>query len=329
MDFAGVSVLITGATGFIGSHLAERLLSLDARVRILARNPAKAARFAARGADVVSGDLTAPEALRKACAGCQVVCHSAAWLGTPYTEEAAWAANVTGTATLASEALAAKVRRFVHLSSMAVYGPVRWGVVTEDSALWRGVELYGDSKIAGEDAIRTAVRQGLPAVILRPGIVYGPHSTGWTLRFVDWIAKGLPVMIAGGHGLARPIFIDNLVDAILLAIDRPVTGHAFTLVDRDMPWREFLGYYGRMLRKPTRSVPLAIAYLLAALDETRAFLTRKPPRLRPAAVGYAISHAHYDTDKAKRLLGWIPQLSPDRAMQVTEQWLKEQGVIPS
>lgn len=294
---------------------------------MLVRNPEKAASFASRGAEIIVGDLAEPQTLQHVCAGCRVVCHGAAWLGTPYVSKIAWAVNVRGTAALASAALRAQVTRFVHLSSIAVYGPVREGVITEDSPLWSGVELYGDSKIAGEGVIRDAAREGLSTVILRPGLVYGPRSPGWTLRFIDWISKGRPAMVAGGRGLCWPVFIDNLVDAILLAIDRPVAGHAFTIVDTALPWREFLAYYARMLDRPVRSVPLVLAYALAAGDELRAFLTRKRPRIRPSAVGYTISRARFNTEKATQLLGWAPRVLVPQAMAVTERWLEEQSYL--
>ncbi len=321
-------ILITGATGFIGSRLTERLLALGVRVRILARSREKAAPLAALGAEVIVGDLTDSTVVQTLCDGCRLVCHGAAWLGTPYTKEVAWKVNVTGTAALAAAAVRAKVTRFVHLSSIAVYGPVREGVITEDWPLWTGVDLYGDSKIAGEAVLQDAARKGLPLVILRPGLVYGPHGRGWTLRFVDWIGAGRPAMVAGGHGYCWPVFVDNLVDAILLAMDRSVTGNAFTIVDTTATWREFLGYYAHMLHKPIRSVPLVAAYALALGDELRAFLTRTPPRIRPTAIGYTVSRARHNTRKATHLLGWTPRIALPEGMLLTERWLKEQGYLP-
>jgi len=326
---AKLPILVTGATGFIGSRLTARLLSSGARVRILARSPARATPLATLGAEVVYGDLTRPDTLASACAACSAVIHCAAWLGSPYRKDLAWQVNVTGTASLAAAAVAAGVARFVHLSSIAVYGPVREGVVTEDSPLWQGVELYGDSKIAGEQVLRDARGRGLSVVILRPGVVYGPRSRGWTLWFIDRIRKGYPVLVAGGPGLSRPVFIDNLVDAIELATTRRVGGHAFTIVDADVPWRVLLGFYGRMLGRPTRSAPQFAASILAVTDLLRAFLTRTPPRLRPAAIGYAVSQAHYETSKAKTLLGWTPKITLADSMRITQNWLREQGLLPT
>lgn len=327
MTLASVPVLVTGATGFIGSHLAGRLLSAGARVRILARRPDRAAALAGAGASVITGDLTDPTTLRGCCDGVSVVFHCAAWLGTPYLKETAWQVNVGGTEAIAAEALVAGVGRFVHMSSVAVYGPVRHGVVTEDTPPWKGVELYGDSKIAGEEAVDRAMARGLPAVITRPGMVYGPRSRGWTIRLIEWINAGRPAMVAGGHGYARPIYVENLLDALLLCAKQPVVGERFTLIDGNVRWREYLGYYARMAGRPVRSVPYATAWLIAVTDELRALATRRPPRVRRTALGYAVSHATFSTERAHRLLGWAPRYSIEEAMQRTEDWLKEHAYL--
>lgn len=317
--------LVTGATGFIGSHLFHRLLATGVPVRALVRRPDQAPALAAAGAEVAVGDLSNPATLRGACRGCSVVFHCGAWLGRPYTRGIAWAVNVAGTSALARDALVEGVARFVHLSSITVYGPVRSGLVTESSPLWGGVELYGDSKIQGEEAVGEIASQGLPAVIVRPGMVYGPRSRGWTIRFTKWIRRGRPAMVAGGHALCRPIFVNNLVDALLLCAREQVVGHAFTLVDQDMPWRDFLGYYARMVGRPVRSIPYSAAWALALADELRAILTLRPPRVRRAALGYVVSRARFSTEKARTVLGWSPQRSIDEAMEATARWLRATG----
>jgi nucleoside-diphosphate-sugar epimerase len=319
--------LVTGATGFIGSHLSHRLLAAGVPLRVLVRHPDQAAALATSGAEVTVGDLTDPATLRGVCQGCPVVFHCGAWLGKPYRRDVAWAVNVAGTAALARDALAEGVERFVHLSSITVYGPVRTGLVTESSPLWQGVELYGDSKIRGEEAVGEVASQGLPVVIVRPGMVYGPRSRGWTIRFTKWIRRGRPAMVAGGNALCRPIFVDNLVDALLLCARKQVVGQAFTLVDQDMPWRDFLGYYARIVGRPVRSIPYSAAWALALADELKAILTRRPPRVPRTALGYVVSLARFSTEKARELLGWSPQRSIDEAMETTGQWLRANGYL--
>jgi len=323
----GHRVLVTGASGFIGSHLAERFLAHGAQVRLIVRRPERVAALAAAGADVRVGDLTDPPTLRGSCDGIDFVYHAGAWLGTPYTREAAWAANVAGTEAMAREAQRAGVRRFIQISSIAVYGPVRSGSVTEEAPLWKGVELYGDSKIAAEEALQAVGRDGLRVVITRPGMVYGPRSRGWTIRLIKWIDERRPAMVAGGHGYARPIFIENLLDALVLCAQRPAAGEVFTLIDANLPWRDYLQQYARMVGRPVRSVSYLTSWLIALTDEARALLTHRPPRVRRTALGYAVSRAVFSTEKARRVLGWTPRYLMPEAMAITKEWLIANGYL--
>ncbi|MGH2400316.1 MAG: NAD-dependent epimerase/dehydratase family protein, partial [bacterium] len=275
----GRRVLITGATGFIGGHVAERLIRGRSKVRLVVRRPDRAEAFHAAGAEIRRGDLTNSSTLRGCCDDIEIVLHCGAWLGTPYDRAVAYAVNVGGTTALAEEALRAGVRRFVHLSSVAVYGPVRSGIVTEKSPPWKGVHLYGDSKIDGETALAAVASRGLPTVVTRPGIVYGPRSRGATIQLVRLINRGWPAMVAGGYGYSRPIFVENLVDALVLCSVKPVTGKAFTLIDANVRWRVYLAHYGRMVGKTPRSVPFPVAWLLAVAFEARGHITRRPPRI--------------------------------------------------
>lgn len=305
--------------------MAERLIQSGARVRLLVRRIDRLETFRLSGAEVARGDLTDPDTLRGCCDNIEVVIHCGAWLGRPYNRDVAFATNVRGTTAIASEALRAGVQRFVHLSSVAVYGPVREGVVDENSPYWRGIHLYGDSKIAAEEALRDVESRGLPAVIARPGIVYGPRSRGATIQLVRMVNQGLPAMVAGGFGYARPVFIKNLVDALMLCADKPVSGQAFTLIDGNIRWRDYLQQYGRMVGKTPRSVPYPIAWSIAAADEARAFIMRRPPRLWRKGLGYAVSQAFFSTERASRVLGWRPRYSMDQAMELTKDWLIENG----
>lgn len=322
-------VLITGATGFIGRHLTERLLGLGVPVRIFARDPTRSAPLASQGAEVAIGDVSDSASVDGIADGCRTVFHCAAWMGKPYAVQAAWAGNVLGTQAVAAEAMRAGVERFVHLSSITVYGPVRSGVVTEASPPWKGVELYGDTKIAAEETLRAAARAGLPVVITRPGLVFGPRCRGWALRVIRWLNAGFPVVASGGVGLARPIFIDNLVDALLLCAERPVQGEAFTLIDADVPWREYLGHYARLAGKPVRSVPYAALWLIALGSELRSRFTRALPQTPRAALGYAVSTARYSTHHARDRLGWAPRYSLAEATARTDHWLRENGYLKS
>jgi dihydroflavonol-4-reductase len=229
------TVLITGATGFIGSHLAERLVAEGACVRVLVRDPQKLLPSLSGRVEAARGDLLQPDSLAAATRDCEFVFHVAAWLGQPNRREMAYASNVTATEELAGAARAAGVRRFVSTSSIAVYGPVLEGIVDET---WphSAVYLYGETKSLGERAAFAAQTDRFEVTVIRPAEVYGPRGGAWTTLPVKLVQRGMPALIGGGRGLAHPVYVENLVEAYLLAVQRDAaSGEAFTICDVDVP----------------------------------------------------------------------------------------------
>lgn len=320
-------VLVTGATGFIGSHLAERLVAEGACVRLLVRDAQKVLPSLRDRVEVVRGDLRQPAGLAAAVQGCEFVFHVAAWLGQPNRREAAFAMNVTATQQLAEAARVAGARRFISTSSVAVYGPILEGVVDED---WphSDVYLYSETKSLGEQAAFAAQTERFGVTVIRPAEVYGPRGGSWTTLPVQLAQRGLPSLVGGGHGLAHPVYVANLVDAYLLAAQRvEAIGEAFTICDADVPWHEFYGRYASMAGKPARSVPGWLAWCGACGAEAAAKITRRPPALSRALLGFMTGHCIYSTAKANRLLNWSPHYSLDEGLRQTEAWLRETGMI--
>src|SRR3990170_3639562 len=245
-------VLVTGAGGFIGGRLCERLVLEGVRVRALVRSTDQAARLAARGVEPVRGDLTRPDDLPPAVRGCGVIFHCGAWMGEPWTWEAARAANVEGTRSLLDASLRAGASRFVHVSSISVYGPTTADPIDEQTPLWP-LGPYRATKIGAEQEVVSAHGRGLPTVILRPGQVFGPGDLRLSGLVLRWLRRGLPLVVEGGRGFCYPIYIDNLVDALLAsATTADAVGGIFNLADADVPWGEFLGSYARMAGRRMR-----------------------------------------------------------------------------
>jgi nucleoside-diphosphate-sugar epimerase len=321
------AVFVTGATGFVGSHLTERLWREGACVRVLARDPQKLPPELRDRVEVVCGDLLQLDGFVQALADCDCVFHVAAWLGRPNRRETAYAVNVDATRQLVEAARAAGVRRFVGTSSIAVYGPVPEGVVDET---WPSsdVYLYSETKTRGEQAVFAAQTDRLSVTVLRPAQVFGPRGGAWTTLPVKLVRRGLPMLIGGGQGLAHPVYVENLVDAYLLAAQREeAMGEAFTICDADMPWRDFYGRYAAMLGKRPRSIPAWLAWGVAFSGEIAAKLTRRPPPFSRAMLGYVTGRCTFSTEKARRLLGWSPRFSFDEAMSRTEAWLRAAGYL--
>jgi nucleoside-diphosphate-sugar epimerase len=320
-------ILITGSTGFVGSHLAERLVAEGAHVRALVRDPQKLLPSLRDRVEVVRGDLLNPDCFAAATKDCDVVFHVAAWLGQPNRRDVAYAINVTATRQLAEAARAAGVRRFVSTSSVAVYGPVLDGVVDET---WphSDVYLYSETKSRGEQAVFAAQTDRFKVVVIRPAEVYGPRGGSWTTLPVKLAQRGIPSLVGGGHGFAHPVYVANLVDAYVLAAQRDeAIGEAFTICDADIPWREFYGRYATMAGKRARSIPLWLTWCGVASAEIGAKIMRSPPTASRAMLGFMTGHCVFSTAKAKRLLGWSPRFSLDEGLRQTEAWLREIGMI--
>ncbi len=327
MFYSNRPVLITGASGFIGSHLAERLVAEGACVRLLARDPQKLQPTLRDRVEVIRGDLLQPECFVAATRDCDLVFHVAAWLGQPNRREIAYALNVTATRQLAEAARAAGVRRFISTSSIAVYGPVAEGVVDE---MWphSNVYLYSETKSLGEQAALAVQTDRFAVTIIRPAEVYGPRGGSWTTLPVKLARSGVPSLVGGGHGFAHPVYVKNLVDAYVLAAQcDEAIGEAFTICDTAVPWREFFGRYAAMIGKRARSIPLWLAWCAAFSAEVAAKITRRPPAASRALLGFLMSRCTYSTEKAGRLLGWSPRFSLDEGLRQTENWLREINLI--
>jgi nucleoside-diphosphate-sugar epimerase len=332
MELKGKTALITGATGFIGGRLAERLqVEEGVCVRALVRRPAKARSLADLGIEIVPGDITDPASVAAAMTGCQLVLHAAAQVNEGVGDRATmWAVNVTGTEHAARAAVAAGVERFIHLSSCAVYGSLQQANIDEQTPPRRRGHLYGDSKVAAEEVLfRTYREQGLPVVAARASHVYGPGSQLST-RPIETIKAGKMILIDGGRHLCKPIYIDDLVDGLILcATLEAAIGQAINFTnDAPLPWRDYFGAYGHMLHvRSFPSIPFALAWFIAGFYELKGVLTGQKAALNRELVKFMHSDSSFSNQKARTLLGWKPQVDFSEGMRRTEAWLRAAGYL--
>lgn len=246
------TVLVTGATGFIGGRLAERLMvQHGARVRALVRSFSRAARLARFPIELVEGDLRSAEAVDQAVAGCDYVFHCA--YGSDGEDDARRVVNVQGTTNVLDAALRHRCTRVVHVSTVTVYGDTPDGPLDENAPRRRTGFAYGDSKIEAEARVFQYVGRGLSAAVIQPTVVYGPFGTTWTTRPLQLLKSGRVILIDGGAGLANLVYVDDVVSAMLAAaVHEAAHGQAF-LVSGAEPttWREFYGAYERMIGEPS------------------------------------------------------------------------------
>jgi predicted dehydrogenase/nucleoside-diphosphate-sugar epimerase len=256
-------VLVTGASGFIGTRVAEVLSLCDAwQVRGLVHRPAGAARLARLPVEMVQGDLCSAADLERALADCDAVVHCA--VGTEYgNAHALHAVTVGGTENLLAAARRAGVSRFIHLSSIGIHDPGWSAPIDETTPVVpaRG-DVYGRTKARAEQAVLRAADQGLPAVVLRPGCVYGPHGFTFVINPLHALAAGRLVLDGSADTPSNTVYVDNLVEAIVRALDAPpeaVRGEVFTIGDGDgCTWGEYYGDFARRLGVALPAAPAAV-----------------------------------------------------------------------
>ncbi len=248
-DLSGKLVLVTGATGFIGGRLIERLvLESGANVRAVVHDFRHASRVARFAIEMVPGDVTERSDVDRAVSGCEIVFHCA--YGNQGSEELQRLVNVEGTKNVLEAALRAKVKRVVHLSTLMVYGITPDGDCDETQPRRYLGNIYADSKLDAEKiAISYAQNYGLPVAVLQPTAVYGPWAPVWTVSVLNSLKAGRVILVNGGDGLCNAVYIDDLVSAMVLAaVKEESVGEAF-LISGEQPvtWRHFYGRYERML----------------------------------------------------------------------------------
>jgi nucleoside-diphosphate-sugar epimerase len=325
--------LITGATGFVGSHLAELCLARGLAVRALARQKADTRLLEAKGAVVCRGDLAEPDSLPAALDGAQVVFHCAARVGDWGPVEEYRAVNVEGLRNLLEACKGRPLHRFVHFSSLGVYAARHHHGTDETEPLPRKhIDGYTQTKVEAEQlALQYHREHGLPVVVLRPGFIYGPRDRTVIPRLVENLRKGLVRYLGNGEQALNTIYVGNLVEAALLAIEKErVVGRVYNLTDGvRVSKRQFIESIadGLGVPRPTRSVPLWLARLAAYFMETtaRRLGDPEPPRLTQGRLKFLGLNLDFSIDRARRELGYAPRYSFEKGMEQTIAWYRQEG----
>ncbi len=317
-------VFVTGALGFVGRALSARYRELGAQTRGLDVR-------AEAALDVVAGDVANPDTWQAHVAGCDLLIHTAAIVTNNVATEEAWRVNVLGTRRVLDAAIRAGVKRFVHISSQAAMRFIHEDSADEAAPVMPTGSPYVDTKIASEHAVLAAHASGaIPCTIIRPSDIYGPGSRPWTIVPVQMIKKGLFFLPMHGKGIFRPIYIDDLVNGIVLAAEKEEgIGQIFAFGgEKRITCETFFGHYYRMLGKRgplTMDTSLAIA--IAEVGRLIFNLLGKQTELGRGAVEMLAKQNTVSNAKAQRLLDWREEVDLEEGMRRTEAWLRTAGML--
>jgi dihydroflavonol-4-reductase len=308
-----MKAFITGATGFIGGRVAERLRERGDEVVALVRTPAKAGKLKELGCEIVAGDLLSAEAIQTGVKGCDAVFHIAAdyRVGIPAGERAAMhEANVTGTEIILDAATDAGVGKIVYVSTIGYFGNTRGEVVDEtfERTDFDWLSAYDETKYLAHKVADDRIAKGAPIVTVQPGGVYGPGDASDLAMLIDRVRAGkLPALPMGDVGF-NFVYVDDVVEGIILAHDKGRVGESYVLGGERTTLAGLVTKLSEMEgRKPPRPLPDVFVKASAPFGPLVGKLMGLPPNMRElikAAEG--VTYWAKD-DKARSELGYAPR----------------------
>lgn len=357
----GKTYLITGASGFIGGRIVERICrDYNGKVKAIVHNLGHAARIARFDIEILQGNILDRSWLLEVTKNVDYVVHCA--FGNTSDIHLNHKITVEGTRNILDAVFKNKIKRFIHFSTMSVYGsPLpKYCDENTDHKIVKG-DFYNNDKIAAEQVIDKYIEKGLPVVVLQPTVVYGPYASVWTQWIVNMLRQNQLFLIEDGNGLANPVFIDNIVDAVFLSmIKDEAVGKKFIISDgKAITWKEFFYSYQHMINKnaiPQFKLLLKYKYLFitsliditkkmkdkiypGTLFKTQNTLTRsfdnlshetekmKSVLLDENLLLFFKDRCIFKVDKAEKILKYYPRISFKKGMELTQRWLKYSRLI--
>jgi len=329
-------VLITGASGLLGHHLISALHERGDSVQALVLPTEDASRLEARNVAIFRGDIREPETLRAPMRGVDLVFHLAAMMGLWRPMADYRAVNVTGTENVCRAAMAAGVRRLIHISSWTVYGMNVGVPAVEDFAFNPFPEPYAVTKALGDQLVqRLIATAGLPAVIIRPGTFFGPGDRLHFARMTDRVREGKGLIVGNGRNPLPFLYVTDVVQGLMLAADKPnAVGQAYNIAhDQPMTQEGFLRAIAEELgyAPPTLHAPYHAMYTAAAAIEHAAILSgaKQQPVVTRLGVKLFGTDNRHSIEKARRDLGYTPQVSIREGIRRSAEWYRAQQKVQS
>ena len=324
-----MKILVTGATGFLGSHLTRLLVQTGHQVRVLRRATSPTRLIDDLELETAIGDVTDAAAVGRAIAGCEAVFHVAGLVSFWNGDRAALhAVNVLGTRNVVEACLSHRVKRLIHTSSISAIGFAPDGRPGDENIPYNWSRLpYCDSKRGGEEEVRKGIARGLDAVILNPGVIFGPgdlhfHSGAMVLQ----MAKGrIRFWFDGGCCTCD---VGDVAAAHLAALSKGRSGERYILGGENFSWRALLQLIAETtgVPAPSRRISTPVLKLVAAGYRLKGLLTGRRPPITPEAIRISSVPVYFSSEKAKRELGY--RASPFReSVKKTFEWYRDHGCL--
>ncbi|HZL09188.1 MAG TPA: SDR family oxidoreductase [Prolixibacteraceae bacterium] len=324
---------VTGANGFIGSRLVEKLAEKGYEVNCLVRSPDKFAALQRENTHPVYGDLNNSEALLLGSKDCDVVYHLAGY-AKPWSKDAnlPYQINVQGTINLLEACLKNKVKRFIFTSSAAVFGPSAENHIIDEQVI-RDTPFFNDyesTKAMAEDSALEFIKRGLPVVIVNPTRVYGPgtlSASNSMTKIIKMYQNGLWRILPGnGTKIGNYVYIDDVIEGHLLAAEKGISGEHYILGGENLTFNGFFQTLAEITGKQRILIhfPIGLMLFLAKIMEFQTQLTGIPPTITPPWVKKYLNHWNLSSAKAVSQLGYKITSLTD-GVRSTVSWINNKG----
>jgi nucleoside-diphosphate-sugar epimerase len=329
-----METLITGGTGLVGHHLVSELLQRGDRVRALVLPTEDVSKLEERGVAVYRGDIRDSSTLLPPLRGVDTVFHLAAMQGMWLPIEEYYRVNVLGTENVCRAAVAAGVRRIVHVSSWTIYGMGHGQRLTEDVSPAPRQDPYWVTKAQGDILVRRMIeKENLPAAIIRPGTIFGPGDRLNFGRIAERLRAGKGIILGSGRNVLPLVYVTDVVQGLLLCADlAQAQGQTYNITnDQPLTQKEFLSAIAWELgvKPPHLHIPYHAAYVAAYAAEQVVKFTHAahPAVTRHGVVLFGTENRH-SIEKARKELGYAPQVSIRAGVKHACDWYRKQVDVP-
>ncbi|MDP2928882.1 MAG: NAD-dependent epimerase/dehydratase family protein [Candidatus Omnitrophota bacterium] len=325
--------LVTGATGFVGSYIAERLVKEGEEVVALVRKTSNIKFLSSIGVKFAYGDINDLESVKKAMSGMEIVYHSAALADEWISAKEARRVNVEGTRNLLDAAREAKVKRFVFISSLAVLGMRDHHGTPADAPYHKTGDSYIDTKIDSEQLVMDYYKKyDLPVTVVRPGFVFGPRDNKLIPRLSDRLGKGQFMFVGTGRNKINAVYVENLTDAIISAArNQKAIGQKYNVTnDSGMTLEDLVLKIVDIWKfdTPKKHIPKFMAYLVCNILTAFARLTKakEPPYITKTRIKFLSLNLDFDITKTRNELEYNPRVSIEEGLKRTKEWMERNEI---